>query len=109
MAAAMTKGVPINLTGQRYGILTVTELAPKPTHGQGRHWWCCCDCGVTTIARTKDLRNGNTASCGCKKTGPGGRHRKAELDINRPWRKADQVDDRWLVLVGERAPLRAVC
>lgn len=98
------KGRPIDIAGMRYGILTVIELAPRPEGGQGRHWRCRCDCGATTIARGKDIRNGNTASCGCMKSGTGGKHRKPQLDINRPWRKGEHVDDRWLVLVGERCP-----
>jgi hypothetical protein len=105
--STMKRGRAIDLAGMRFGILTVVALAPKPEGGQGRHWLCKCDCGAKAIKRGKDLTNGNTASCGCKKTGPGGRYRKPELDINRPWRKAEQVDDRWLVLMGERCPRAA--
>jgi hypothetical protein len=95
----------LDVTGGRYGILTAVRLIEVGS--QGAVWEFKCDCGTVTNVRLKDVRYGNTASCGCKKTGPGGPHRKAELDINRPWRKADQVDDRWLWLVGERAPRMA--
>lgn len=95
----------INITGMRFGILTAVELSHRPEGGQGAHWRCSCDCGGTTVVRSKDLRNGNTASCGCKKPYRG--KTAPVLDINRPWRKADQVDDRWLVLVGERCPKAA--
>jgi hypothetical protein len=95
---------PINITGQRYGILTAISLVDRPMNGQGAEWLCRCDCGKDHIARAKDLRYGNTASCGCLKNAKGhglpGRKRRPALDINRPWRKDEQIDDRWLVLVG---------
>jgi hypothetical protein len=94
----------LDVTGARYGILTAMRRVD--VGAQGAIWEFKCDCGNTANIRLKDVRHGNTASCGCMKSGPGGRYRKAELDINRPWRKADQVDDRWLALVGERAPRR---
>lgn len=96
-----------NIATMRFGILTAVDLAPKPANGQGMHWNCICDCGGKVIARSKDLRNGNTASCGCLKTGTGGRYRKPVLDINRPWRKEDHVENGWLVLIGENAPVGA--
>lgn len=88
---------PLNLVGQRFGILTVTALASKPEGGQGQHWSCTCDCGAVTVKRGKDLNNGNTASCGCLKsgkgqggsTGKGWRKGKPSLNVARPWRKGD--------------------
>lgn len=100
----------INITGMRFGILNVLAIAPRPPNGQGRHWSCKCDCGKHTVARAKDLRNGNTASCGCLKPGRGGnagRHRTPVLDLNRPWRKSEHVDDRWLVALDLRSPVGA--
>lgn len=108
---------PLDLVGRRFGILSVTALAPKPEGGQGQHWSCECDCGAVTVKRGKDLRNGNTASCGCKRAGKGqgkgtgaGKGWRAgqnTVDINRPWRKDEHVDDRWLVLLNERCPKAA--
>ena len=58
------RGRPItDLTGQRYGRLTVLSLAPDHTHGMAR-WLCRCDCNRTTTVRGGNLRNGNTRSCG---------------------------------------------
>lgn len=42
------------------------------------------------------------AQSSCAASDPVGKRTKAV--INRPWRKDEQVDDRWLFLVGERAP-----
>lgn len=59
---------PIDLTGQRFGRLTVVCRAKKPspfTEYTGAYWLCKCDCGVERIVRSIDLRNGQTCSCGC--------------------------------------------
>lgn len=53
-----------DLTGQRFGRLTVIER-----HGSDRHglatWRCLCDCGNEHICRGRVLRLGKTISCGC--------------------------------------------
>lgn len=102
------RGQPIDVTGMRFGILTALELSH--IEKQGAYWVFKCDCGERTHLRLKDVRYGNTASCGCQKNvnkSNGWKKHKPTIDINRPWRKADQVDDRWLVLVGERCPRSA--
>ena len=54
----------IDLTGQKFGRLTVIERAEnaKDRHSQ---WLCRCDCGKTLIVRGKSIRSGDTKSCGC--------------------------------------------
>jgi len=52
-----------DITGQRFGRLTVTERAENRN---GVAWWkCTCDCGKVTEVRGAVLRNGHTKSCGC--------------------------------------------
>lgn len=54
----------IDLTGQKYGRLTVEKLIGK--NEQGKYIWLCkCDCGNEKIAQTSYLRSGHTMSCGC--------------------------------------------
>ena len=54
----------IDLTGKRYGRLTVLERA----EGKGRcKWRCLCSCGNEVVVRGYNLKNGNTQSCGCLK------------------------------------------
>lgn len=54
----------IDMTGQRYGLLTVIGRAERP--GSKRAWWSCrCDCGRETVTMGKYLRRGDTRSCGC--------------------------------------------
>lgn len=58
----------MDLTGDRYGMLTVLGRAPG-MGGQGA-WLCRCDCGRETTVRMCDLRTGHTRSCGCLVRGP---------------------------------------
>ena len=53
----------IDLTGQRFGRLTVIEKA-GPSQS-GTKWVCRCDCGNEVRVSGKYLRNGQTSSCGC--------------------------------------------
>lgn len=53
----------IDLTGQRFGRLTVVEKAPS-TGGQAE-WICECDCGNIKKIKGGHLRNGVITSCGC--------------------------------------------
>ena len=49
----------IDLSGQRFGRLTVIE------RDSGSTWRCLCDCGNEHFAASGSLRNGNVKSCGC--------------------------------------------
>jgi hypothetical protein len=53
----------LDLTGNKYGRLTVIERAglTRP----GRHWLCLCDCGGEAVCSTNNLRRGISKSCGC--------------------------------------------
>lgn len=57
-------GELIDLTGQRFGRLTVLERAENTPSGQAR-WLCCCNCGNLKVIRGQSLRSGITQSCGC--------------------------------------------
>lgn len=54
----------LDLTGQRYGKLTV--LGPAENIGNRTAWRCLCDCGQETVVKTYRLRNGHAKSCGCQ-------------------------------------------
>ena len=53
----------LDLTGQRFGKLTV--LFPAPNIGRDTAWLCRCECGKETVIRTCYLRKGKSLSCGC--------------------------------------------
>ena len=52
-----------DISGQKFGKLTVLE---KAYIKNGRQYWHCkCDCGKTCIAYTTSLLSGKRKSCGC--------------------------------------------
>lgn len=55
----------LDLIGQVFSRLTVVERVKEP--GIIVKWKCVCLCGKIVIARSPDLRSGNTKSCGCYK------------------------------------------
>lgn len=54
----------VDLTGQRFGRLTVIERAESGKSGETK-WLCKCDCGRITTVRSYYLISGCTVSCGC--------------------------------------------
>ena len=52
-----------DLTGQIFTRLTV--LRQGESHNWNRRWFCQCICGRTVFIKTRDLKSGNTKSCGC--------------------------------------------
>ena len=55
----------LDLTGRRFGKLTVLE--PAANAGTKTAWLCRCDCGKETVVTTQRLRDGHRTSCGCDK------------------------------------------
>lgn len=55
----------LDLTGQRYGDLTV--LTPAENIGKHTAWLCRCICGREVVVKTDRLRSGRTVSCGCRR------------------------------------------
>lgn len=57
-----------DLTGQKFGRLTVIKYDRTDSHGET--WWLCrCDCRNPNLVsvRRQSLRQGTTVSCGCKR------------------------------------------
>ena len=59
----------IDLTGKKFGNLTVLKLEGRDKFGE-TIWNCRCDCGNLTNVRSRKLRTGNTKSCGCLRYRP---------------------------------------
>ena len=58
----------VDLTGQRFGMITVKQKGINPHKNKSRHtyWVCDCDCGRKDILIDgEQLKNGHTKSCGC--------------------------------------------
>lgn len=58
----------LDLTGQRFGSLTV--LHPAENIKGKTAWVCRCDCGRETVVKTVYLRNGHARHCGCMNGNP---------------------------------------
>lgn len=56
----------IDISGNRFGRLTVLKkMPPRPSKAGGSDWLCACDCGQQLVAIGSNLRSGGTTSCGC--------------------------------------------
>ena len=61
---------PIDLTGNKFGSLTVIKKAETHTKPNGQRvsmWECECDCGEKTIVSHGNLKSGNVKTCGNRK------------------------------------------
>ena len=56
-----------DLTGMRFGKLTVLEYTNKRNLNRNILWRCLCDCGNEIYVATSCLNSGHTKSCGCGK------------------------------------------
>ena len=57
----------IDLTGHRFGLLTVISRAGSDAAGRAT-WLCACDCGGEKVAKAAELKRGGgrgVRSCGC--------------------------------------------
>lgn len=61
-----------NLTGRRFGKLTVVRWVPSGATGRGRggKWLCQCDCGNEVLLFPSFLTRGLNRGCGCGRFGP---------------------------------------
>lgn len=97
-----------DLTGKRFGRLTVIAVDPERRNGFVR-WKCKCDCGSTISIYGANLKNGATQSCGClhsertiaanktRKKEPSERNKyKRNYPEYKEWRKAVYARDNYI-------------
>lgn len=77
-----------DLTGQRFGRLTVLNCAGKNKHGH-ICWLCACDCGKTKVVTGSHLRSGDTISCGCYST------ERAKKQLTKHGKKNTRIYNIW--------------
>lgn len=80
-----------NLTGERFGMLTVLSLK-NTDGGHGAKWLCQCDCGNKVVVRSDGLTTGHTTSCGCYRDSgvPKIRHGMTNTRLHREWNAMKQ-------------------
>lgn len=78
----------IDITGLRFGKLTVLRQDGKSSRNPWKHttWLCKCDCGNTVVVRQGNLRSGNTQSCGCLKENLRGSYSPNKNRLYNSWR-----------------------
>lgn len=64
MSAALIGKKLIDLTGKKFGRLTVKEKSDNDQNGKSR-WLCICGCGVEKTIYGHSSRSNHTKSCGC--------------------------------------------
>ena len=55
----------IDLTGNKYGRLTVLHKDTERKTNSGSYWVCQCNCGKIKSIKSSSLRRGEIESCGC--------------------------------------------
>lgn len=56
----------LDLTGMKFGSLTVLGPAPRELwKTPSAHWYCLCDCGKECVRAANRLTSGQVKSCGC--------------------------------------------
>jgi len=71
-------------TGEQFGKWTVKEFShikSRPS-GNAEYWVCSCSCGTVTPVEWRELRKGNTTSCGCVRV----KHGMDGTPIHNVWR-----------------------
>ena len=79
-----------DITGKRYGRLTVIERADSILEPNGKHrtvWRCICECGKEKIVAANKLKSGNTKSCGCYARDVNTTHGMSKTRLYKIWRK----------------------
>lgn len=100
-----------DLTGQRFGRLTVIGLSARQS--RKTYWICQCDCGNVSEHRSDGLLNGTIKSCGCYKrevsaenVSKNHTHKKSGTRIYRIWQgmktRCFDINDKRYERYGER-------
>ena len=78
---------PIDLTGKRFGRLTVIkrDRCSISKAGHPACWICRCDCGSETVVSSNALRRGQKKSCGCYQRDRMVTHGKTKSRLYRIW------------------------
>jgi hypothetical protein len=63
------QGLLIDMTGQKFGFLTVIRRDGFYRNTTKAAWLCRCECGKEWLVEGRNLRRGFVVSCGCKHRG----------------------------------------
>lgn len=101
----------IDITGQNFGLLTVTGKAGQDPTGKTT-WHVKCQCGNVSVATGLNMKKGITKSCGCLKHRKGEdnpKYRPIPLDVKRERKRAGAQFKHWRKSIIERCPVCIRC
>ena len=104
---------PIDLTGQRFGKLTVVERLPE--FRKRTKYRCHCDCGNERTIPNSHLTQGIISSCGCQRAKPYEFRRTAgrKTVLNKLWanyrNKAKKRNFSWTLTKEQFVKLMSAC
>jgi hypothetical protein len=75
----------IDITGQRFGKLTVISRYAGNSNSRKAKWCCRCDCGEKIVALGSNLRYGTTTSCGCSRKEKPSKDGKTKTRLYQIW------------------------
>lgn len=78
-------GKLIDVTGEKFGRLTVLCRGYYDKNGKYLLWQCICDCGATVYCNSSDLRRNAVKSCGCLKKEGHKRHGMTKTRLYYMW------------------------
>ena len=78
----------IDLTGQKFGWLTVIKYAY--TKKKAAYWLCKCDCGNETIITANSILSNKTKSCGCLRKDLLTKHSYSNSNLYTTWANMKQ-------------------
>ena len=79
------KSQVLDMTGRRFGFLTVLRREGNYRNTTQAAWMCHCDCGVEKVMGGDNLRRGLVKSCGCRRGGHHVTHGHAKTPIYARW------------------------
>lgn len=78
----------IDITGEKFGKLTITGINIERSLSKRKYWNCICECGGTTVAESTHIRRGKIRSCGClRKVCHTATHRMSKTREFSTWQK----------------------
>jgi hypothetical protein len=99
----------IDITDQKFGMLTVVSRAENRVIGKVVHtmWNCVCDCGTPCVRSGTLLRAGGVVSCGCMRHKGVGVRSQRFRDRDNAYMKRRKADPRFLLESRVRARMRS--
>ena len=93
----------VEMTGKKFGRLTVIGSSEKRTNRGHAYWMCRCDCGTEKLVVGGNLRKNHTTSCGCRQKEVVGKRLLGKIGPLSPrWRGGRSTDKNGYIWIHDR-------